>query len=375
MPLPKPNPDEDKGDFIARCMDEAVEEFEDPEQARAVCETQWEDARVEGRRFPWHIELDGPYTFNGEVIETGGYAGPDIKNFLYQGVARAVFNEPWALTADMYAIICELVRFRIDGGRLSAEEVQERIGAAPKAPIRQGAAGSGSVAVLPLYGVLGQRMNMMTSSGGTSTEQFGKAFRDAAADPAIGAIVIDVDSPGGSVFGISELWQTIMDARGSKPIVAVANSLAASAAYWVASAADEIVATPGGEVGSIGVLAAHEDLSGVEEREGRKTTLISAGKHKAAGNPYEPLTAEARELIQDKVNSYYSTFVKAVARGRGVTDREIRSGYGEGNTVLASEALRQGMVDRIATLDQTISRLLGRQRATKADNQRRAALL
>ena len=276
---------------------------------------------------------------------------------MYQNVGHAVLNEPWAITQEMHATICELVRFRVAGGRLSAEEIQERIGAAPP---RRGAARNGAVAVLPLYGVMGQRMNMMMNiSGGTSTELFGRAFLEAIADSSIGAVVIDIDSPGGAVYGMFELWQTIMDARGSKPIVAVANSLAASAAYLVASAADEIVVTPGGEVGSIGILAVHEDQSVAQEKTGVKVTLISAGKKKALGNPLEPLSDEALADRQKKVDTYYGMFVDSVAKGRGVSASEVRGGFGEGETVLAAEAVKLGMADRIGTLDSAVTRLLG----------------
>ena len=330
-------------------------------------------------------EFDSGNPLNERVSEEINWDGEGPDSPLYPHVARAVFNEPWALKPEMYSTICELVRFRNQGGQFTAEEVQERVGAAP---IRRGAVRSGSVAVLPLYGILGQRMNlMMNISGGTSTELFGKVFREAIADPSIGAIVIDVDSPGGSVFGIVELWQTIMDARGTKPVVAVADSLAASAAYWIISAADEIVVTPGGEVGSIGVLAAHEDLSGAREHAGVKTTLISTGKKKVLGNPFEPLSEEARASIQEKVDAYYSMFISSVARGRGVQVSEVRSGFGDGDTVMAGEAVRLKMADRIGTLENAIDRLIGRsanRTTTRAEapvkdihnlNRRRIALL
>lgn len=279
----------------------------------------------------------------------------------YRHVAHLVFNEPWALKPEMYATICDLVRFRVNGGHYTAEEIQERIGAGPGRARPVGGGGNGAVAVRPLYGIIGQRMNlMMEISGGVSTEMFGQQFQADIADPSIRAVVIDIDSPGGSVFGVAELWQTIMDARGSKPIVAVANSMAASAAYWIASAADEIVVTPGGEIGSIGVYAAHEDLSGAQEREGIKTTLISVGKKKVLGNPFEPLSDEARASIQEKVDAYGAMFVNAVARGRNVKASEVVNGFGEGDTVLANEAVKLNMADRVGTLDGTIQRLLGK---------------
>jgi signal peptide peptidase SppA len=181
-------------------------------------------------------------------------------------------------------------------------------------------------------------------------------------DARIGAIVFDVNSPGGSVTGVDELSKMIYDARGSKPIVAVANHLMASAAYWIGTAADELVVTPSGEVGSIGVFAAHQDVSAAMEKEGVKTTLISAGKYKTEGNPFEPLTDEAHASIQARVDDYYSMFTKAVARNRGVNVADVRGGFGEGRVVGAQQAVSLGMADRVATLDDVISGLTRRQR-------------
>lgn len=275
----------------------------------------------------------------------------------YEHVVNSVFNEPWAILVSKYATIMDLIAFRAGGGILTEEEIQARIGAAPAGQQSR----SGAVAVLLLQGVMAQRMNMMTAmSGGTSTELFGKMLKDAVADPAIGGIVLDIDSPGGSVFGVQELWQTVMSARGAKPIIAMANSMAASAAYWVATAADEIVVTPGGQVGSIGILTAHSDLSAQLEMLGERVTLISAGKKKVDANPIEPLSEEARVDLQKQVDAYYGSFVNSVAKGRGVVASAVRSGFGEGGMVGAAEALKQGMVDRIGTLDVAISRAGGR---------------
>jgi signal peptide peptidase SppA len=164
------------------------------------------------------------------------------------------------------------------------------------------------------------------------------------------------------VTGVDELSKMIYDARGSKPIVAVANHLMASAAYWIGTAADELVVTPSGEVGSIGVFAAHQDVSAAMEKEGVKTTLISAGKYKTEGNPFEPLTDEAHASIQARVDDYYSMFTKAVARNRGVNVADVRGGFGEGRVVGAQQAVSLGMADRVATLDDVISGLTRRQR-------------
>ena len=277
----------------------------------------------------------------------------------YPQIVKLVYETPWAILPSMYDTIRELVRFRVEGGRLSDEDIQARLTAA--GPGHPKTARGGAVAVLPLYGVIAQRMDMMTEiSGGTSTDRFTEMFRQAIGEPSVGAVVIDVDSPGGSAYGIQELAETIMAARGQKPIIAVANSMAASAAYWIASAADEVVITPSGEVGSIGVVAGHLDISAQQEMKGEKVTLISAGEKKTDHSPFGPLSDSARADIQGRVDEYYNAFVSAVAKGRGVSVAQVRSGFGEGGMVGAREALQLGMVDRIGTLDQTIARLVGR---------------
>ena len=220
-------------------------------------------------------------------------------------------------------------------------------------------AGAG-IAVLPLYGVVTQRGNMVddiSGPGSTSTQKFTSALRQVLADDTVGQILIDIDSPGGSVYGVAELAAEIVKARAQKPVVAVANSLAASAAYWIGCSAGEFYVTPGGEVGSIGVWQAHFDYSKALEEEGVKPTLISAGKFKVEGNPYVPLDPEAQAFMQSRVDDYYNAFIKAVAKGRGVTVGDVRDGMGEGRVLGADAALAAKMVDGIATFDDVLAKM------------------
>jgi len=220
-------------------------------------------------------------------------------------------------------------------------------------------AGSG-IAVLPLYGVVTQRGNMVddiSGPGSTSTQQFTSALRQVLADDTVGQILIDIDSPGGSVYGVAELASEIVKARAQKPVVAVANSLAASAAYWIGCLASEFYVTPGGEVGSIGVWQAHFDYSKALEEEGVKTTLVSAGKFKVEGNPYVPLDPEAQAFMQSRVDDYYNAFIQAVTVGRGVSVDDVRNGMGEGRVLGADAALAQRMVDGIASFDDVLARM------------------
>ena len=231
---------------------------------------------------------------------------------------------------------------------------------------RQGDHG-GPIAVLPFYGVAVQRADALGEALGLlSLARFTQAFRTALADDAVGAILIDVDSPGGSVYGIAELADEIFRARARKPIAAIANSLAASGAYWVASATSEFYVTPGGEVGSIGVVAAHQDVSKALGKAGVETTLISAGKYKTEGNPFKPPGTGARRHIHARVDHYYLMFVGAVAKHRGVTESAVRTGFGQGLLLDAQHAKREGMVDDVKTFDEVLHELAQRaDRSTK----------
>lgn len=272
----------------------------------------------------------------------------------YDRIISQCMSMPWAILPEKLAEIKAFLLRKQSG--IEAGPFDE--GSPIEAKARPSASVKGSVAVMPLFGVLAQRMDMMEEiSGGTSTEKFAKAFQAAVADPSIKAIVINVDSPGGGVYGTQELADIIFQAREQKHIVAIANSLAASAAYWIASAADEFVVTPSGEVGSIGVITVHEDWSKAYEDAGVKTTLIKAGEFKYEGNYLEPLSEDAKAAIQAKVDTYYEAFVNGVARNRGVTAKVVKSDFGQGRVLTAAAAKAAGMVDRVDTLDGVLARL------------------
>ena len=291
----------------------------------------------------------------------------------YEHIVRAVCS-PWALQHEAYMVIVDIVDRRLRGDQLTDEEITDRVGArlAHREPMlitagdleaagrsrRGGAQTAGAVAVIPIYGVITNRAGLLgRMSGGTSVEDLTQQFRTALNDPAVGSILFDIDSPGGSTDGIPELANEIAASRGSKPIGAIANTLCASGAYWLGSQADELACTPSGMVGSIGVYAAHQDMSRMQEQRGISTTLISAGKYKTEGNPYGPLTAEGHAAIKQAVDEFYDMFVADVARGRGATQAKVRDGFGEGRVVTASAAKGERMIDRVATFDDMVRRL------------------
>lgn len=299
----------------------------------------------------------------------------------YEHVLAEVLQSPWAILPEKLHAIAGVLSFRAAGNRLTEQEITERIGATrtDREPYVVGAqaraagkpaSSAKGIAVLPVYGVIGPKASAFeraSSGGGTGIDALTQAFRAALASADIGTIVFDFDSPGGSVFGVAELADEIYAARGQKKIVAQVAPLAASAAYWLACSCSEIVMTQSGQAGSIGVFTAHTDMSAALATEGLKVTLVSAGKFKTEGDPSQPLSDEAKAAIQNRVDQYYSAFVAGVARGRAVTQANVRTGFGEGRVVSAADALAMNMADRIATLDQTIEQLLGGRAATRTE--------
>ncbi len=288
-------------------------------------------------------------------------------------ILSALMAQAWAMEPMALGALVAVIERWTAGERLAGDALFAAIGEAPaQAAARRDAAasasGGGGVAVIPVFGVIAHRAHMVESisgPGGTSTEKLSAKIDAAVASSDVGAIVLDIDSPGGAVPGTQELVDKVHAARAAKPIIAVANSLAASAAYHIGSAATELVMTPSGTVGSIGVLAVHQDRSAELAVKGHKLTMISAGRYKTEGNSSEPLSDEAREQIQAMVDQAYGVMLKSIARNRGISVEAVRSGYGEGRVFSAQDALARGMVDRVATLEETIARMANPRRRSR----------
>lgn len=221
---------------------------------------------------------------------------------------------------------------------------------------------SGSVAILPIFGVISHRSSpidemFMSIFGGTSVEKINAQLSELEANGEIDTVILDINSPGGDATGIMELSERIRSLRNRFNIQAIANGFAASAAYWIASAATEISVIPSGSAGSIGVFTVHVSEKEANDKEGFKVNLIRAGKFKAEQHPAIDLTDEAMAHIQGQVDVVYERFTSAVASGRGVSQSEVINGFGQGRMELAEIALDKKIVDRIETMDQALSRL------------------
>ena len=273
-------------------------------------------------------------------------------------ISALVFERPWAILESKHREIRSIVTRAWSGENLTAEEIQARIGLGPA---QREDAKSGAVAIIPVYGVITPKADLFTEiSGGTSVQRLQASLRATLADDDVTAIVLDVDSPGGVADLLTELAAEIRAARGTKPIVASVNTMCASAAYWIASQADEVVLTPSASVGSVGVFAAHDDISKALEEAGIKTTLVHARQspYKVEGNPYEPLSEEALAEIQKMVDECCDLFLADVAAGRGVTVEKVANDFGKGRMLNPQDAIRAGMADRIDTFENTVKRLM-----------------
>lgn len=219
----------------------------------------------------------------------------------------------------------------------------------------------GTLAILNMHGPIFHKSNMISSILGIpTTESLKNKIQGFVSNPEVSAIVINIDSPGGSVAGLKEFADSVHAAGKIKPVISLADSSAASAAYFIGSASTEFYSIYSGEVGSIGVISMHVDESGYMEKEGFKVEIIKAGKYKGEMNPYGPLTDEAKEYLQGKIDSYYRDFIDSVALYRGVNSEKVESDFGQGRMLRAKEATEIGMIDGIMTMEGVINMLSNR---------------
>lgn len=285
-----------------------------------------------------------------------------------RSLIEVVAGRPWAIRADIAAHVHQLVlREGIAGLRHLVALKTEGHALAASMSGRGGGRGPGAtVGVVPIVGILTQRGDVINSMETRSTASVADEVQALVADQKVDAVVLEIDSPGGEVYGVPEAWQATHAASKVKPVVAHANSMAASAALYIASAATELWVTPSGEVGSVGVYALHADESKALEAEGVAIEFIVAddSPFKVEGNPYEPLSDDARADMKKMVNRYMGMFVRDLARGRGVSVEHVRQSFGKGRMLGPQEAVTVKMADQVGTLEQAVRRAaqLGRER-------------
>lgn len=221
-------------------------------------------------------------------------------------------------------------------------------------PPRSTHAGAPSIAVIPVHGTLVKRTaGLNAASGLTSYTEIGAMLEAALADPQVAGILLDIDSPGGEAAGSFELARTIREATQTKPVWAVANDSAFSAAYAIGAAANRLIVSETGGVGSIGVIALHVDQSVKDANEGYRYTAVTAGNRKNDFSPHEALTPSAKADLQAEVDRLYGLFVDHVAAMRRLDAADVRGT--EAGLFFGGNAISAGLADAVGTLDSALT--------------------
>ncbi|MBB6580603.1 S49 family peptidase [Ralstonia solanacearum] len=222
----------------------------------------------------------------------------------------------------------------------------------PRGPARSHA----QIAVIPIHGTLVRRtVGLEAESGLASYTAIGDQLDAALANPGVAAILLDVDSPGGESGGVFDLADRIRAAAAVKPVWAVANDMAFSAAYALASAASRLFVSRTGGVGSIGVIAMHVDQSVKDQQDGIRYTAVFAGARKNDLNPHEPISDAAQAQLQAEVDRLYGLFVATVANNRGIAAEAVTAT--EAGLFFGQDAVAAGLADDVGTFDDALAQL------------------
>ena len=211
------------------------------------------------------------------------------------------------------------------------------------------------VAVIPVSGVITGRMDFLTYVlGGTALDILAKDFRTALENSDIRAIILDFDSPGGIAVGPAEMADMIFNARGNKPIISYVGRNCCSAAYWLASAADKIVAHPAALLGSIGVVTAVPVQEQPDESGTKCYEIVSSN---AKAKRPDPRTEDGIKTIKAELDALESQFIGSVAKFRNISEEKIRNDFGKGSVVIGHEALQRSMADELGSFESVLASL------------------
>lgn len=269
-------------------------------------------------------------------------------------IAELLFNRPLMISEAKLNVILQVLgpRFNLD---LSGMPVLDAAQISDQERSRAGYRVQNGVGIIGIHGPLMHRVlaSEYPSGGPTTYADIRRAFDLALVDDGVQSIVLDIDSPGGEVHGAFDLADHIYQARGVKPITAIVNESAYSAAYLLASAASKIVVPRTGGVGSIGVIATHADFSRAEDAAGISVTHVFAGARKADFSPHQPLGSEALTVLQGLVDNTYEMFVETVARNRGLKAKDVRET--EAGIFEGKKAVARKLADEVSAVDKALA--------------------
>lgn len=270
-----------------------------------------------------------------------------------------VMNSPWSIAPEKLQEIRAVYETHMKGEKIDLKPIKAAMQSGMnELEAERGYRVESGVAIIDIRDVLTKGMTFFSYLfGGTAMREVGDAFDRAMEDPQVHAVILAIDSPGGTVDGTEELSGKIMSARGKKPIVSWADGMMASGAYWVGAAADKIyIAGDTTTVGSIGVVATHVDISKADEMMGERWTEITAGRYKRIASSHKPLSEEGRAYIQEQVDAIYSVFVQSVAAMRGRSVEEVLESA-DGRIFVGQQAITAGLADGVAGLSELVNNL------------------
>lgn len=266
-------------------------------------------------------------------------------------VAARLFGAPLLIHRPKLDVILSVL-----GPRVGVTDLAAPAGFMPQARTAGTPADSDGIAVIPIHGTLVRRtVGLEAESGLASYAAIATQLDAALASPKVAAILLDIDSPGGESGGVFDLADRIRSAAGVKPVWAVANDIAFSAAYALASGASRIFVSRTGGVGSIGVIAMHVDQSVKDAQDGVRYTAVFAGDRKNDLNPHQPITGEAQAFLQGEVNRVYALFVETVAKHRGLQPEAVVAT--QAGLFFGKDAVAAGLADAVATFDEALAQL------------------
>ena len=259
-------------------------------------------------------------------------------------------GKPWALNRATAEAWREILSAKLIQGTV---EVTDFVAARAERSDKREWQQDGRLAIVPVVGTLIKRPSLFHS--GSTYGKVRQMVAEALEDFSVKAIMLDIDSPGGGVDGITGLAGYLAQVAEIKPLYAFVDGQACSAAYWIATQAKEIAGPPEAEVGSIGVRTVHVDRSEQNQKFGFKVTHLAVGDYKVAGNQDEPLGDEAKSYIMSQLQELYDLFADAVSTNRGMDRQAVVDT--QARVYLAAQAKKIGLIDEVMGREAFISRI------------------
>jgi len=251
-------------------------------------------------------------------------------------------GEPWAITETALNNILTIASRQNESIEVVSAKLGRELDNSYVTEIREGAA------VIPVVGPLFRYANIFTAiSGASSYEILAKDFTSALENPDIHSIILDIDSPGGEVNGCAEFASMIFEARGKKPIIAYASGDAASGAYWIASACDQIIASETSMLGSIGVVAVY--------RGSKDESVLEIVSSQSPYKRLDPSSKDGKSRLQSRIDDLATVFIESIAKHRGVDPPTVIKDFGGGDVFIGKNAINSGLADHIGSLEQIIN--------------------